>query len=143
MAVLGRPTGVGTTGSFDASGKGGGIKWLTNPFHPMGRGGKLIVHMYAGLAVYTTGFAVRVQEYAQENAPWADRTGEARQGLKAIGEQRLTTYSIILFHTVDYGIWLEVRWDGRFAIIIPTIEVMGPELMSELSMYGLVTAGGG
>jgi hypothetical protein len=141
--ALGRPTGVETTGSFDASGKGGGIKWITNPFHPLGRGGQLIVRMYAGLAVYTKGFAREVQDYAQQNAPWEDRTGEARRGLTAIGEQRLTKYTITLFHTVSYGIWLEVRWDGRFAIIVPTIEVMGPRFMETLEMAGLIAAGGG
>ena len=33
-------------------------------------------------------------------------------------------FTIFLGHgaNVHYGIWLEVRWGGRFAIIVPTIE---------------------
>jgi hypothetical protein len=141
--ALGRPSGVETTGSFDASGKGGGIRWITNPFTFYGRGGQLIVRMYAGLAVYTKGFATEVEQYAKDNAPWEDRSGEARNGLRALGEQRLTKYTITLFHTAEYGIWLEVRWDGRYAIIVPTIEAMGPEFMNRLELAGLVSAGGG
>lgn len=102
--------------------------------------------MAVGLAVFTKGFAREVEDYAKENAPWEDRTGEARSGLKAIGEQRLTTYSITLYHTADYGIWLEVRWDGKYAIIVPTLEVMGPRLMEALGvldMTGLANLGGG
>ena len=103
----------------------------------------LILRMQAGLAVATTGFAKEVEAYAKEHAPWENRTGEARAGLTAQGEQRLVRYTITLYHTVDYGIWLEVRWDGRFAIILPTIEHMGHVLMARLSIAELATLGGG
>lgn len=133
---------VGATGV----GKGGGIRWLTNPFDGNGQASRFIIHMSVGLAVYTKGFARRVQDYAREHAPWNDRTGDAREGLTAVGEQRLVTYTITLFHTVDYGIWLEVRWDGKYAIILPTLEAMGPELMAELAALnvgGIAKLGGG
>src|SRR5262245_15447723 len=126
--------------------RGGRIRWITNPFDGNGKAGRFILHMHAGLAAFTTGFARRVEQYAKENAPWEDRTGDARQGLKATGEQRLVYYAITLFHTVDYGIWLEVRWDGKYAIILPTLEAMGPELMRELAVLdldGIAKLGGG
>jgi hypothetical protein len=94
--------------------------------------------MHAGLAAATTGFAAEVQAYAREHAPWEDRTGDARQGLTAEGRQRLTSYTVVLYHTVDYGIWLETRWDGRYAIIIPTILHMGHELMDRLDIAAIV-----
>lgn len=80
-------------------------------------------------------FAEELLDYAQSNAPWEDQTGDAREGLgtavsggfEAWGNNAI---SLSLFHTVDYGIWLEVRWGGKYAIIIPTLETMGPELMS-------------
>jgi hypothetical protein len=74
-----------------------------------------------------------VQEYARSHAPWEDRTGDARDGLTAEGDFSFVSYTITLYHTVDYGIWLETRWHGKYAIILPTIEVMGPRFMAELA----------
>jgi hypothetical protein len=103
--------------------------------------GAFILALDRGAAAYTAGFASRVEAYAKENAPWEDRTGDARDGLTAKGQQRLFEYRIILYHTVDYGIWLEVRWNGKYAIIVPTIIHMGNELMSELSMVLTASTG--
>lgn len=80
--------------------------------------------------------AEAVQEYAQTNAPWEDRTGEARDGLTAEYSEEGSNHVITLYHTVDYGIWLEVRWSGQYAIILPTIEHMGPIVMGALSFGG-------
>lgn len=127
-------------------GKGGGIRWITNPFREGGSAQRFIIHMRVGLAVFTKGFARQVEDYARANAPWEDRTGDARHGLTAQGEQRLVTYTITLFHTAEYGLWLEVRWDGKYAIILPTLEVMGPRLMAELAaldLGGIARLGGG
>lgn len=73
-----------------------------------------------------------IQEYMKQNAPWDDDTGQARDGLGAESNREGLTFVITLFHTVDYGIWLEVRWSGLYAIILPTIETMGPQLMGRL-----------
>lgn len=70
----------------------------------------------------------RVESRAKTNAPWQDQTGNARQGLKARGGQSSELFYIDLFHTMPYGIWLEVRWSGRFATIMPTVIEMGPEV---------------
>lgn len=62
-------------------------------------------------------------EYAQQNAPWEDITGDARAELHspAITTSSNGDKSIILAHGVDYGIYLETMNGGQFAIIIPTI----------------------
>lgn len=117
-----------------------GIIWYDNPFEA-GSAAEFTLALKRGLASKTQDFAKRVQEYAQANATWEDRTGDARRGLKAQGEQRLVRYTITLYHTVDYGIWLEVRWSGKYAIILPTIQAMGPELMRELEMVDLIRRG--
>lgn len=74
--------------------------------------------------------APRVEAYARRNAKWRDRTGNARNGLRGIPEsQKGGPYKIILAHGVPYGIYLEVRFSGKYAIINPTIAVEGPEVM--------------
>jgi hypothetical protein len=98
------------------------------------------IEFSAYVAGLTKGFAAQVENYAQQNARWQDRTGQARRGLTATGSSSITKYTIDLFHTVDYGIWLEVRWSGRYAIIIPTIEVMGPRFMAFLEAAQPVSA---
>lgn len=77
--------------------------------------------------------APEVEAHMKQNAPWTDQTGNARQGLRAEaydlgGDQK----GIILYHQVPYGIWLEIKNSGKYAIILPTIEVMGPEVMASL-----------
>lgn len=87
-------------------------------------------------------FAAELVEYAQQNAPWQDRTGEARAGLSSEVEIENEVLNISLFHTVSYGLWLEIRWGGKYAIIIPTVEQMGARLfdrftnkLSEIQYY--------
>lgn len=75
-------------------------------------------------------FAPRVESYARSNASWRDRTGNARSGLHASASHLGSSHAIELSHSVPYGIWLEVRWSGRYAIINPTIENQGRELMA-------------
>lgn len=108
-----------------------GIRWYYDTLTP--RLTLFAVAMDRGLRHKVDDFAQEVEDYAKENAPWQDQTGAARDGLTAEARHRLNHYYIDLFHTVDYGIWLEIRFDGEYAIIQPTLEAMAPRLMDELS----------
>jgi hypothetical protein len=66
--------------------------------------------------------AQQVVAAAQSNAPWADRTGAARDGLEVEVSKEGGDIVITLGHTVEYGVWLETIQSGRFAIIMPTLE---------------------
>lgn len=74
-------------------------------------------------------FAEELVKYAKENAPWGDRTGFARSGLSGQVDSDGQNLTVSLFHTAPHGVWLEVRWNGRYAIILPTIEKKGSELL--------------
>lgn len=89
-----------------------------------------------------------VQDEARENAPWEDRTGNARGGLffavDGFGLEPITgtvtpeakglmsdvamergdddTLIITLGHTVFYGKYLETSNGGKYAIIMSTLE---------------------
>jgi len=75
--------------------------------------------------------AAEAEAYAQANAPWIDRTGQARQGLRAVAlELGATAVAIVLYHQAAHGKWLELCNQGRYAIILPTL----------VQMYGRVMA---
>jgi len=73
----------------------------------------------------------RAENYMKTNAPWTDRTTNARNGLAAryTGVNDKGEHELLLFHQVDYGIWLEVKNDGKYAIILPTVKEFGPKVM--------------
>lgn len=66
---------------------------------------------------------------AQTGAPWEDRTGMARWGLGVDVYTVGNDVYLDLYHTVDYGEWLETIQNGRFAIIMPTLEAYGPAVI--------------
>jgi hypothetical protein len=80
-----------------------------------------------------------IEEYARTNAPWADRTGEARNGLAAAVESQGDNVFLALSHSVDYGQWLETIQSGRFAIIMPTLEQFSGQVFSAV---GAKSSGG-
>lgn len=62
------------------------------------------------------------EAYAKQNAPWTDRTGNARQSLYTwIEDLSNDTVRLYLSHGVDYGVFLETKYAERFSIIMPTI----------------------
>jgi len=86
------------------------------------------------------GLAEEIQQAAQENAPWSDRTGDARAGLSAEVVHDGHDFTIELSHSVDYGQWLETIQSGRFAIIMPTLEQYSQKVFDAV---GAERAGGG
>lgn len=76
----------------------------------------------------------RIVAHAKTTAPWEDQTSNARNGLNAqvdvIGKH---TYALTLYGSVPYQIWLEVRWAGKYAVIMPTIRVFGPLVMASFT----------
>lgn len=65
--------------------------------------------------------------YAKAYASWEDRSGDARNELHGLALDYPNEFisRAYLAHGVDYGIWLEVRWGGQFAIIARTIAAFG------------------
>ena len=68
----------------------------------------------------------------KQNAPWTDRTSAARNGLHTITMLGGSQHVIIYSHAVHYGIWLEVKFSGRDAVILPTMIPEGRDLMKKL-----------
>lgn len=78
--------------------------------------------------------AIKGKAHMQTAAPWTDRTGNARAGLSyAVEWQPQKLHAIKFWHRVTYGVFLETMQAGRFSIILPTIQIFGPDTMRMLN----------
>lgn len=120
-----------------------GIRWRTPPSElakSLEDYGDRALTAVAAVAQY---IATQMQDSAKSNAPWEDRTGNARSGLFGTSEmdaaQKIVTIYLSHSATLDYGIWLELVGgsgggvaDGRYAIIMPTMQAHYDQLMQML-----------
>lgn len=100
---------------------------FTDPISP--KLASAIPKAQAFLSKTTTYHALRAETYAKLHASWTDRSGNARGGLTGLADNSKASsnhWEIILTHRVNYGIWLEVRFGGKYAIIRPTLVEEAP-----------------
>lgn len=81
-----------------------------------------------------------VETWMKHNAPWTDRTTNARNGLFATAQKSESAlasskFAIVLGHTVDYGIYLETKPEneGGRPIIVPAIQRFAPRVVATLT----------
>lgn len=89
------------------------------------RSDNLVDEMDSGMSQ----LAGEAADWMKSNAPWNDRTGNARRGLQANYEFTGTTSSIRFQHTVRYGKFLEggTRYMSKYPIILPAIQRFSPK----------------
>lgn len=113
-----------------------GIRWIRPP-DQLARaidqyGEKVLV----AVAAVAGRIATIMQNSAKNNAPWTDRTGNARSGLFGTVETDLSRQLVIIYlsHSamLSYPLFLEVSHGGKFSIIMKTLERHLPELKSML-----------
>ncbi|MEW6649306.1 MAG: hypothetical protein AB1453_03850 [Chloroflexota bacterium] len=138
---------------------GSGIHWVTPPERLVENmevyGERVMTAVYA----VATHFGRMLMDSSRRDAPWSDRTGNARSGLffavdglglpPIIGEVNAEASSqfgdgevlsgsqdevvIALSHTVWYGKWLEIGNGGAYAIVMSTIQSNLPTLEKMLN----------
>ena len=87
----------------------------------------------AGLELYVNSAAIELEtamkekRYAQK--PWVNRTNAAVNSLTARASPTLTGFLITLSQGVEYGVYLELAHEKKYAVIQPTIRVMSPKIM--------------
>lgn len=79
----------------------------------------------AAMQIFCSNGAQRMESYAKQNRPWTDRTGSARQRLEGSWEKDGNDYIIRIAHGVSYGVWLEFAHERKYAILRPTVELVG------------------
>lgn len=82
-------------------------------------------HARKAIEIVLEYYATMATSQMKQNARWTDRTSAARNGL--IAKAGKTT--INFYHAVPYGIWLEVRWSGKYAIVGPTRDAIAPAVL--------------
>lgn len=79
----------------------------------------------------------KIQEFAQDNAPWTDRTGDARKGLKYHSDIDENGLVISIYHQVEYGIYLEQCNNEKYAILKNAREAVLPEFLDAVKRLRL------
>lgn len=77
-----------------------------------------------------------IETWMKHNAPWQDRTTNARNGLFAKASKGTKNlFRIVLAHTVDYGIYLEegTRNMHPYPVIQPALHLFAPRVIDTLT----------
>lgn len=92
---------------------------------------------------YAQASSNKLEAYAKENARWQNHTGDARRRLKGDSLPIENGYKLRLAHGVDYGVFLEMAHERRFAIIEETIQRVGSSEILPGFQHLLDRLGGG
>lgn len=113
---------------------GRGFRWETPPTRLAASLGRYDAAVTQGAHEIGDVYAGRMETYAKANAPWADRTGAARQSLAGTTEKSATLMKIWLYGDTAYLPYLELgtRNMRPFPVIWPTIAAHAKPLMDDL-----------
>lgn len=100
---------------------------LTTRLNQMGPKIKRAMVASGGLA------ATQAESFMKSEAPWTDQTGAARNGLKAQLVVSTNKVALVMYHSVPYGVFLEVRWGGKYGVIPAAMAAVGPFWVEALS----------
>ena len=113
-----------------------GIRWTVPPSElavAIERYGDRVLTAVAAVAQYV---ATQMQNQAQADAPWTDRTGNARTGIFGTSEAdfgaRVVTIYLSHSATLTYPLFLEIGNSGKYAVIMRTMQAHYEPLMQML-----------
>lgn len=73
--------------------------------------------------------AKKMEDEAKANAPWTDRTSNARNSIRGEFGWKGKKAVITLSGNMEYSVYLELAKEKRFAILVPTIQRNAPEVI--------------
>lgn len=110
-----------------------GFEWITTPEEAFGAlYDDYARRVYAAIFALCQRRAPEIENWLKANAPWTDRTGNARQTLWTAVTGTGSVIVVILSHGMWYGRFLELSNTGRYAIIGPGVDYWAPQLMSDI-----------
>lgn len=81
--------------------------------------------------------AAEIENQEKRNAPWTDRTGNARNTIYAFSERDGDNIEIFTGIGIEYGKYLEVSNQKKFAIIKPTVDEFLPKIKRDIINLGV------
>ncbi len=111
-----------------------GFVWHTTPERAWGG----LADEYAraiedGVFALAQQYAIEIEAWMKDNAPWTDQTGNARQTMAAEAERLVgAAAQIILSYGVEYGLYLELSNGGAFSIIGPALDTFVPRVWADV-----------
>jgi len=84
----------------------------------------------AALGLYADTAAKKMEREAKANAPWTDRTTNARQSLAGSSGWDGNKLKVVLSGGMDYSVYLELAHEKKYAILKPTIDKNTSEILA-------------
>lgn len=85
--------------------------------------------MKATLGLYADTAAKKLEAEGKRNAPWTDRTSNARNSIQGNSRWEGEQLVIFLSGNVNYFIYLELAMEKKYSILVPTIEKNANEIL--------------
>ncbi|HHY47097.1 MAG TPA: hypothetical protein GX506_07355 [Firmicutes bacterium] len=76
-------------------------------------------------------YDAKMESEAKQEAPWTDRTGNARQGLFGEAMEESDALRVRIAHSVDYGVYLELAHSQKYAVLEPVAKRNAPEFIRD------------
>ena len=109
-----------------------GFEWKVSPTEAFGDVEKYVSAVIANVALVAQRWAPDIESWMKANAPWTDRTGNARQTLNTEVMDLTSEIAIVLAHGVDYGVYLELAHGGQYEIIGPALDEFAPKVWADV-----------
>ncbi|MCA9874535.1 MAG: hypothetical protein H6659_18665 [Ardenticatenaceae bacterium] len=107
------------------------VRWVRPPSELAKAVEKYGDRVFVAILAVAQHIATQAQNDMRRNASWTDRTGNARNGLFSTANRAARDVVVLyLSHgtAIWYGVFLETRYAGKYAIIIPTMQRILPQL---------------
>ncbi|WP_250673536.1 hypothetical protein LZ906_007840 [Paraclostridium ghonii] len=84
------------------------------------------------LGVHGDRVAKEMESYAKSHIPWNDKDSDAKDKITGQSQNLGNKVRCSISHGVDYGIYLEMCNEGKYSILKPTIDAVGPKAVKGL-----------
>lgn len=98
------------------------IRWQSSPAQMAERVKQYSERLLAAVFRLAEEWASRIADDVKRNHAWKNRTGAAEAGIFGRAFRLATGAVILIGGSVFYQIYLERRWGGRYAGIIPALQ---------------------